>query len=145
MTYVNTEGRTQITRAAVSGPGASREDWKILRALAEVLGIPLPYDETVAVRDRMFDISPTLVRHDIVERTSAETAKLGLEQLAARGGNSSVLGTPFGLPIANFYQTDPVSRSSPTMARCTQAFVQSKTPAERKHFAEVNQATEPSV
>ena len=145
VTYVNTEGRTQITRAAVSGPGASREDWKILRALAEVLGILLPYDETVAVRDRMFDISPTLVRHDIVERTSAETAKLGLEQLAARGGNSSVLGTPFGLPIANFYQTDPVSRSSPTMARCTQAFVQSKTPAERKHFAEVNQATEPSV
>lgn len=145
MTYVNTEGRTQLTRAAVSAPGASREDWKILRALAEVLGVPLPYEDTLAVRDRMFDISPTLVRHDVAECSSADVAKLGFEQLAARGGNSSVLGTPLGLPISNFYQTDPVSRSSPTMARCTQAFVLSRTPAERKHYIEEAEATQLSV
>lgn len=30
-TWVNTEGRTQLGRAAVSAPGASREDWKIIR------------------------------------------------------------------------------------------------------------------
>jgi len=28
-TYVNTEGRSQLTRAAVPPPGASREDWKV--------------------------------------------------------------------------------------------------------------------
>ena len=35
-TYVNTEGRTQMTRSAVTPPGLAREDWKIIRALSEV-------------------------------------------------------------------------------------------------------------
>ena len=30
VTYVNTEGRSQLTRAAVPPPGAAREDWKVL-------------------------------------------------------------------------------------------------------------------
>ena len=35
-TYVNTEGRAQQTRLAVTPPGNAREDWKILKALSEV-------------------------------------------------------------------------------------------------------------
>jgi len=35
-TYVNTEGRAQSTRTAVSPPVLAREDWKIIRALSEV-------------------------------------------------------------------------------------------------------------
>ena len=35
-TYVNTEGRAQQTRVAVTPPGMAREDWKILRAVSEV-------------------------------------------------------------------------------------------------------------
>ena len=35
-TYVNTEGRAQRTRLAVTAPGQGREDWKIIRALSEV-------------------------------------------------------------------------------------------------------------
>ena len=35
-TYVNTEGRAQITQVAVTAPGAAREDWKVVRALSEV-------------------------------------------------------------------------------------------------------------
>ena len=31
MTWVNTEGRSQLGRAAVPPPGAAREDWKIIR------------------------------------------------------------------------------------------------------------------
>jgi len=30
-TWVNTEGRSQLGRAAVPPPGAAREDWKIIR------------------------------------------------------------------------------------------------------------------
>ena len=30
-TWVNTEGRAQLSRTAVPPPGASREDWKIIR------------------------------------------------------------------------------------------------------------------
>ena len=35
-TYANTEGRAQQTRVATTPPGKAREDWKIIRALAEV-------------------------------------------------------------------------------------------------------------
>src|SRR5690606_5202794 len=37
-TYVNTEGRVQMTNRAGFAPGQAREDWAILRALSEVLG-----------------------------------------------------------------------------------------------------------
>lgn len=35
-TYVNTEGRVQLTRTAITPPGAAREDWKIIRVLSEL-------------------------------------------------------------------------------------------------------------
>lgn len=35
-TYVNTEGRAQQTRVAVTAPGIAREDWRIIRAISEV-------------------------------------------------------------------------------------------------------------
>lgn len=38
-TYVNTEGRAQQTRAAVTPPGMAREDWRIIRAISEVLQV----------------------------------------------------------------------------------------------------------
>ncbi|QRW25983.1 NADH-ubiquinone oxidoreductase 78 kDa subunit [Rhizoctonia solani] len=65
----------QIGRAAVPPPGASREDWKIIRALSEVVQAPLPYDDVLALRDRMWDISPTLVRYDVAEKTSTGVAQ----------------------------------------------------------------------
>lgn len=41
-TYVNTEGRSQHTRVAVTPPGMAREDWKIIRAVSEVSRKSLP-------------------------------------------------------------------------------------------------------
>ena len=37
-TYINTEGRAQLTRVAVSSPVNAREDWKIIRAISEIAG-----------------------------------------------------------------------------------------------------------
>ncbi|QSL67147.1 hypothetical protein MERGE_001536 [Pneumocystis wakefieldiae] len=45
-TYVNVEGRAQITRAAINPLGVARENWKIIRALSEYLNVTLPYDGT---------------------------------------------------------------------------------------------------
>ena len=120
-TYMNTEGRTQITRAAVAGAGAAREDWKIVRALSEILNVTLPYDDVTSVRDRLFDISPALVRYQHREGTSPEVAALGLQQFA--DASAQATNTPLLCPIDNFYQTDPISRASPTMAKCVHAFV----------------------
>lgn len=36
-TYVNMEGRAQQTQTAITPPGLAREDWKIIRALSEVM------------------------------------------------------------------------------------------------------------
>lgn len=121
-TYVNTEGRTQTTRAATNAPGVAREDWKILRALSEYLGEPLPYDDLYAVRERLGEIAPHFVRHGVVEPTSPEVATIGLKDILGRHQNTKVLGIPLKNPIDNFYFTDVISRSSPTMARCVAAF-----------------------
>ncbi|CAL1709801.1 unnamed protein product [Somion occarium] len=137
-TWVNTEGRSQLGRAAVPPPGASREDWKIIRAISEVLSSPLPYDDVLSLRDRMWEISPTLVRYDVTEPTSIDTTLAGLKTLAALTAKAKVAGTPLRKPIDNFYQTDPISRASVTMAQCTRAFVK----GENYGFSEFSSASE---
>ncbi|GFZ46316.1 NADH-ubiquinone oxidoreductase 78 kDa subunit [Saitozyma sp. JCM 24511] len=120
-TWVNTEGRAQDGRVAVPPPGASRDDWKIVRALSEVIGNPLPYDDVHQLRDRMWDVSPTLVRYDNLEVPSFEIQKVGLNLLSSLSA-SSPSSTAFKKPIEDFYRTDPISRASVTMAACSKAF-----------------------
>lgn len=121
-TYVNTEGRVQMGRAATSIYGAARDDWKIIRAVSEALGTPLPYDDVEALRDRMEEISPALRRYDIVE--PAGLPQLSRVQLVEQNKGSTISGTAFKRPIENFFFTDVISRSSPTMARCSAAKAQ---------------------
>lgn len=118
-TYLNTEGRVQMTRAATGPPGAARDDWKIIRAASEFVGAPLLYDDVEALRDRMEEISPALRRYDIVEGTGMP--QLQKVQLVDQNKGSKASGEPFKLPVENFYMTDAISRSSPTMARCSAA------------------------
>ncbi|KAI9814522.1 MAG: NADH dehydrogenase (ubiquinone) 78K chain precursor, 5-prime end [Phylliscum demangeonii] len=120
-TYVNTEGRVQTTRAATGLAGAAREDWKIIRAASEYLGVSLPYDDLTMMRDRMNDLSPTLSRYDIVEPTSRAIAALGKIQLVDQNRGAKMAGAPLKKVVENFYFTDVISRSSPTMARCSAA------------------------
>lgn len=121
-TYVNTEGRTQITRAATNAPGAAREDWKIVRALSEYLGATLPYTDLYGVRERLGQIAPHFVRHEVIEPVSLEIATLGLKDIVGRHSTFKSSGVPLKNPIDNFYFTDSISRSSPTMAKCVSSF-----------------------
>jgi len=118
-TYVNTEGRVQLGRAATGVYGAARDDWKIIRAASDILGVALPYDDVEALRDRMEEISPALRRYDVVEPASSPA--LGRVQLVDQNKNAKVGGKPLKNPIENFFFTDAISRSSPTMARCSAA------------------------
>ncbi|KAI9718625.1 MAG: NADH dehydrogenase (ubiquinone) 78K chain precursor, 5-prime end [Chrysothrix sp. TS-e1954] len=120
-TYVNTEGRVQMTRAATSLPGAARDDWKIIRAVSEYLGAPLPYDDVEVLRSRMEEISPALGRYDIVEPTSLDIASLSKVQLVDQNKGQRASDAPIERVIKNFFFTDVISRSSPTMARCSAA------------------------
>jgi NADH-quinone oxidoreductase subunit G len=110
-TYVNTEGRVQLGRLATFPPGDAREDWKILRALSEPLGHKLPYDNLAQLRQRLIEVNPRFAHVD--EVVPAEWVALGVAGPTGSG--------PFVYPIENYYMTDPVSRSSPTMAACTES------------------------
>ncbi|KAF2491738.1 NADH-quinone oxidoreductase [Lophium mytilinum] len=122
VTYINTEGRAQMSRNAVSLPGAAREDWKIIRAASEYLGAPLPFDDVEALRDRMEEISPALRRYDVVESTGLP--QLTKVQLVDMNKGAKPTGAPLKKVIDNFYFTDSISRNSPTMARCSAAKAQ---------------------
>lgn len=117
-TFVNTEGRVQTTRAAVGPPGAAREDWHILKAISDVLGVNLPYDSEYEMRDRVAELAPNLVEYDIV--TPSALGGLAVERLADVKGTAS--NHPLRPAVENFYFTNSISRSSPTMAKCIAAF-----------------------
>src|SRR6185312_3759164 len=91
--YVNTEGRAQLARRAVFPPGEAREDWKIVRALAEALGQTLPYDSLSQVRRRLAEASPTFLAIDAV--TPAAWGAF-----AAAG---AIDAAPFAMPVSNYY------------------------------------------
>jgi NADH-quinone oxidoreductase subunit G len=114
-TYVNTEGRVQRAKLAVYPPGEAREDWKIVRALADVMGLraALPYDTLAALRQRMVKANEVFADTDIVD--PSEWGPFGVE--------GAVQKAAFDYPVKNFYMTDAISRASATMARCTEAFV----------------------
>jgi NADH-quinone oxidoreductase subunit G len=114
-TYVNTEGRVQQGQLAVYPPGEAREDWKILRAFSAVIGRQLPYDDLKAVRARLAQVNPVFARVGVLPR-------FGCTDRAPPQGGEGGLGTGAFVPaVANYYQTDPISRASPTMSACTEA------------------------
>jgi NADH-quinone oxidoreductase subunit G len=111
--YVNLEGRPQMTRAAVVAPGEAKEDWAILRALSERLGKALPYDSLDQLRKALFAAAPRLQRLNAIDPAKWESF----------GADGAVSARAFQLAIANYYLTDPISRASETMAKCTEAFI----------------------
>ncbi|XP_069471665.1 NADH-ubiquinone oxidoreductase 75 kDa subunit, mitochondrial [Ambystoma mexicanum] len=119
-TYVNTEGRAQRTMLAVTPPGMAREDWRIIRAISELAGMTLPYDELDEVRTRLHQVSPNLVHYDDVEEANYFKQANELSKLV----NHQLLAEPLVSPqlsIKDFYMTDPISRASQTMAKCVKA------------------------
>ncbi|XP_029304543.1 LOW QUALITY PROTEIN: NADH-ubiquinone oxidoreductase 75 kDa subunit, mitochondrial-like [Cottoperca gobio] len=119
-TYVNTEGRSQHTRVAVTAPGMAREDWKIIRAVSELAGVALPYDSLEEVRSRLAEVSPNLIRYSDVEEANYFKQANELAQAV----NQELLAAPLVPPqltAKDFYMTDPISRASQTMAKCVKA------------------------
>ena len=108
-TYVNTEGRVQFAEKAVFAPGDAREDWTILRALADALGVSVGFDSFEQLRAAMV----------------AEVPALGRERLANYGAlpkpkkAAKVKSAQIGYPVKDFYLTNAICRASPTMQRCS--------------------------
>ncbi|MEL6488282.1 MAG: molybdopterin-dependent oxidoreductase, partial [Pseudomonadota bacterium] len=122
-TYVNTEGRVQFAEKAVFAPGDAREDWTILRALADALGVNVGFDSFDELQVAMI----------------AEVPKLGEEGLADYGdlpkadSSAKAEGEITAYPIADFYLTNPIARASDVMQQCS---------AELLHADEIKEAAE---
>jgi len=107
-TYVSTEGRVQFADKAVFAPGDAREDWTILRALADALGVDVGFDSFDQLRAAMI----------------AEVPALGIEGLADYGAlpqadTSLRASGQIAYPVKDFYLTNPIARASATMQRCS--------------------------
>ncbi|CAL9766415.1 unnamed protein product [Musa acuminata subsp. burmannicoides] len=111
-TYENTEGCSQWTVPAVPTVGDARDDWKIIRALSEVAGVRLPYDNLEAVRARIGMVAPNLLHLD--ER---EPSTVSLEMKPSVQHQMS--HAPFEAVVDNFYMTDSITRASKIMAQCS--------------------------
>ncbi len=112
-TYVNTEGRVQMTNRAGFAPGEAREDWAIIRALSDVLGKKLPFDSLAQLRARLYGEFPHLARVDRIEAGDAAD----LARVAKLGGR--LAKGAFTSPVRDFYLTNPIARASAVMAECS--------------------------
>lgn len=106
-TYVNMEGRPQQTKAALHPPGAAKEDWVIIKMLADKLKITIPktHEELLA---QMSEYNPVfaningLIPSQFVKFTSSE-----------KPDTTSIAKIPI-----NYYATNIISKYSSTMAKC---------------------------
>ncbi len=117
--YANFEGRVQLARRATFPPGEAKEDWAILRALSDVLGKRLPYDDADALRRAIIADAPQFAMLDQAPaHPGADPAIWN-----AIGAAGKLDATPLASPITDFYLTNPIARASDTMAECSRVLV----------------------
>ena len=122
-TYVNTEGRVQFAEKAVFAPGDAREDWTILRAMADALGVEVGFDSFAELQGAMIKAVPALGEEGLAD----------YGKLPKPDAKAVAKGSIDAYPIRDFYLTNPIARASATMQRCS---------AELLHGAELAEAAE---
>ncbi|UOR14781.1 NADH-quinone oxidoreductase subunit NuoG [Qipengyuania aquimaris] len=108
-TYVNTEGRVQFAEKAVFAPGDAREDWTILRALADALKVEVGFDNFAQLQSAMITEVPALGEEGLADYGALPKAD----------ANARAEGTMSAYPIKDFYLTNPIARASEVMQRCS--------------------------
>jgi NADH-quinone oxidoreductase subunit G len=122
-TYVNTEGRVQFAEKAVFAPGDAREDWTILRALADALGVTVGFDSFGELQAKMIAAVPALGEEGLADYGALPKAD----------SSAKFEGEIAGYPIKDFYLTNPIARASEVMQRCSDELL---------HGADVKEAAE---
>lgn len=79
-----------------------------------VQGATLPYDSAEAVAARLEAVSPTFAPRF---RNALQSGTMWLNGEYSKTLSGTVSADPLVTPIAQFYQTDAISRASQTMAR----------------------------
>ncbi|MCU7611629.1 NADH-quinone oxidoreductase subunit NuoG [Anaplasma capra] len=116
-TYVNTEGRVQRTEVAIRSPGDSMEDWMILNALAERMGCGFGYGSVFDIWDELSSVGAQFKEENIGNLIAQEWSS------PPESFELPAFEREFTAAKRNFYMTDPISRASATMAKCTRFFM----------------------
>ncbi|MBV7260216.1 NADH-quinone oxidoreductase subunit NuoG [Erythrobacter crassostreae] len=122
-TYVNTEGRVQFAEKATFAPGDAREDWTILRALADSLGVKVGFDSFEELQGAMIQAVPALGEEGLAD----------YGELPKADSKAKTEGEISAYPIADFYLTNPIARASAVMQQCSQELL---------HADEIKEAAE---
>ena len=119
--FVNTEGRIQGTRRALTPPGESRADWSILAALSEVLGVSQGMHSLEDVREAL---QVSLLGSDSSwgeAPGSRGSSRLPEPEWLPRATFGPISGSKKMTSWVNdFYRTDVISKNSAVMAKCSQ-------------------------
>jgi NADH dehydrogenase/NADH:ubiquinone oxidoreductase 75 kD subunit (chain G) len=122
-TYVNTEGRVQFAEKAVFAPGDAREDWTILRALADALRVNVGFDSFAELQAKMIAAVPALGEEGLADYGALPKAD----------SSAKAEGEIGAYPIKDFYLTNPIARASAVMQQCSDELL---------HGADVKEAAE---
>lgn len=117
--YVNVEGRVQTTCKVVHPPGEAKEDWKIIKAIANQCDISLSYSNLLDLRERISDQWPHFAQLDQISQTkwTSDIGDKDSKIFHDKNLKSSV---------RNFYMTDVITCHSQTMAKCEETFLKSR-------------------
>ncbi len=119
--YVNAEGRVQLANRATFPPGEAKEDWAILRALSDVAGKRLPYDDIEALRRAIVADVPHFASVNAAPLSAGPDTSIW-DAIGAAGPVDAA--RPLVSPIADYYLTNAITRASETMAECSRLYVQ---------------------
>ncbi len=107
--YVNIEGRPQKTSRAIFGPTNAKEDAQIIVEIANICDINLGFKNTKELRKEIVEYGHNLGEFGKIHK--AKWQKSG-EISSKIDKNAAILAKNY-----DFYQTNPIARSSPTLVK----------------------------
>lgn len=126
--YVNLEGRLQHTRNAIFPLNCAKEDWIIIKELANEIGLDFHYSNVDDVRRDIYRThKEILVWNDIIGDYKARYDIMNKDGIikdfkdTKKPGVSFISRDPLSLEINDYYLTNVISRHSPTMVKCSVA------------------------
>jgi len=108
-TFMNIEGRVIQTSRCHNPLGNAKEEWKIFRALSDLLDCEIKFNNIHDVRKKLVDDNKNFL--ELLEIHNSSNLSFASKETIKEHNIS--------FNIANFYMNDSISRSSETMAKCT--------------------------
>ena len=110
--FVNTEGRSQYARKAIQPPGNAKENWKIIRALSEKLGLIPSWFDLNGLRSALFEEVPALSKPGEI---------IGVPWEKTQKERKLVSKTLLSTYVKSYYLSNSICRASKTMAKLAKA------------------------